>query len=91
MIASIDEVKEAVAREYSGNIVSVTKLPQTKCDTFHVDFEDGTERFVKVGKPFHEDAYAAKIDIVSMLSERGISTPAVVPTTTGAGAKWTSL
>jgi len=89
MIASVDEVKEAVAREYSGSVAAVNKLPQTKCDTFHVDFKDGTERFAKVGKPFHEDTYAAQIDIVSMLSERGISIPSVVPTATG--AKYVSL
>lgn len=80
MIVSIGEVTRAIEQNYTGNSVSVSKLPQTKCDTFQATYQDGTERFVKVGKPFHEDRYAAQIAIAGVLSEKGLPIPSVIKT-----------
>lgn len=77
------ELIDIVNKNYQGDLAHVTKLPQTKNDGFHVEYGDGSERFVRVGKYNDHNATIDKITIVGMLSTQGVAVPEVIMTKDG--------
>ncbi len=77
------ELIDIVAHNYNGKVTRVTKLPQTKNDGFHVEYEDGSERFARVGKYLDHNATIDKITIAGLLSTQGVAIPPVITTKDG--------
>lgn len=74
------ELKSVLRQNYKGTVEVVTKLPQTKNDGFHVSYGDGSERFVRAGKPFSQEKASMQIAVAGMLYNQGVATPRVIST-----------
>jgi len=77
------ELIDIVGQNYPGTVAHVTKLPQTKNDGFHVEYQDGSERFARVGKYNDRNATIDKITIAGMLGTQGVPVPEVIMTNDG--------